>query len=786
VTAVGACSGQGRSALGAVRIEPWRGLASAHGSARIERRGTGAAHRETELPTDHAAEPEGTGGSETSGAARAATEESLRATNEELETRVRERTAELVRSNASLAQSETRFRAFVSATADVIYRMSADWGEMRHLEGQDFIADTPDPNRSWLEKYIHPDDQARVMEAIRRAIRTKSIFELEHRVVRVDGTLGWTFSRAIPLLDEGGEIVEWFGAASDVTERKEAQLRLQGQLARLKLLGSVTRAIGERQDVQSILQIVVRTLEEELPVDFACVFLNDEGRMTVASVGSRSASLAAELALPERTTVDIDQSGLQRRAHPELIYEPDISGSADPLAARLARGGLRALVIAPLLVEGRLFGTLVTARREPSSLTSTDCEFLRQLSDHLALAAHQAQLYSSLQQAYEDLRQSQQSVMQQERLRALGQMASGVAHDINNALSPAALYVQSLLERDTTLSEEARARLTVTQRAIEDVGNTVARMRMFYQPREAEVWLEPLDINVLLQQVADLTRARWSDMPQELGHVIELKKEIAPDVPRIMGAESEIRDALTNLVLNAADAMPQGGTLTLRTSAVGARRVVVEVADTGIGMDAETRNKCLEPFFTTKGERGSGLGLAMVYGMAERHSADLEIESQLGSGTTVRLIFPAAIIKGIERTGTSSRTVAPLRILLVDDDPLLLKSLTEVLASDGHSVTSADGGQRGIDEFFAARGQGEPFGVVITDLGMPNVGGHMVAAAVKSATRNTPVILLTGWGQRLKSEGDLPAHVDRVLSKPPRLSELRAALAELTVSPTRS
>ena len=749
----------------------------AHERGRIDRRGTGAADQEIELPKDHAAEPEGTGGG-----ARVATEEALRAAKEELEARVRERTAELVRTNASLKQSETRFRAFVSATADVIYRMSPDWSEMRHLQGQDFIADTPDPNRSWLEKYIHPEDQARVMAAIREAIRTRSIFELEHRVVRVDGTLGWTFSRAIPLLDEGGEILEWFGAASDVTERKETQLRLQTQLARLKLLGSVTRAVGERQDVQSILQVVIRTLEEELPVDFACVFLHDEGPMTVASVGSRSLSLAAELALPERATIDIDQSGLQRRAHLELIYEPDISGSGDPLAARLARGGLRALVIAPLLVEGKLFGTLVAARREAASLTSTDCEFLSQLSDHLALAAHHAQLYSSLQQAYEDLRQSQQSVMQQERLRALGQMASGVAHDINNALSPAALYVQSLLERDATLSEEARARLTVTQRAIEDVGNTVARMRMFYQRQETELWLEPQDIGVLLQQVADLTRARWNDMPQELGHVIELKKEIAPDLPHIMGAESEIRDALTNLVLNAADAMPKGGTLTLRSAAVGERRLLAEVADTGVGMDEETRNKCLEPFFTTKGERGTGLGLAMVYGMAERHSADLEIDSRPGFGTTVRLVFPVATIKGIGRTGKSSPTVGPLRILLVDDDPLLLKSLTDVLASDGHSVTSTDGGQRGIEEFYAARARGEPYGIVITDLGMPNVGGHMVAAAVKSVTHDTPVILLTGWGQRLKSEGDLPAHVDRVLSKPPRLSELRVALAELAAS----
>ncbi|HYO84656.1 MAG TPA: PAS domain-containing protein, partial [Bryobacteraceae bacterium] len=127
------------------------------------------------------------------------------------------------RADEKLRQSEERFRAFLTASSDVIYRMSADWSEMLHLQGRDFIADTEDPSRTWLEKYIHPDDHGRVTAAIQHAIHTKTPYELEHRVIRVDGTLGWTFSRAIPLLDEQGSIVEWFGAARDVTERREEQ-----------------------------------------------------------------------------------------------------------------------------------------------------------------------------------------------------------------------------------------------------------------------------------------------------------------------------------------------------------------------------------------------------------------------------------------------------------------------------------------------------------------------------------------------------------------------------------
>jgi CheY-like chemotaxis protein len=210
--------------------------------------------------------------------------------------------------------------------------------------------------------------------------------------------------------------------------------------------------------------------------------------------------------------------------------------------------------------------------------------------------------------------------------------------------------------------------------------------------------------------------------------------------------------------------------------------VYVEVADTGVGMDEETRRRCLEPFYTTKGERGTGLGLAMVYGMVRRHSAQLEINSAAGKGTTVRLCFAPAqtASSAAEHHPTALRTSPGLRLLLVDDDPLLIKSLREVLEGDGHSIVVADGGQNGINTFHTALQGADPFSLVITDLGMPYVDGRKVATAVKASSPATPVILLTGWGRRLIAENDVPAYVDRVLSKPPRLIELRTALAELT------
>lgn len=122
-----------------------------------------------------------------------------------------------------LRLSEERFRAFVTATSDVVYSMSPDWAEMRFLVGKHFIADTTGPSRAWLERYILPEDHERVLAVIGEAIRTKSVFEMEHRVIRADGTLGWTFSRAVPIMSSTGEITEWFGAARDVTERKQRE-----------------------------------------------------------------------------------------------------------------------------------------------------------------------------------------------------------------------------------------------------------------------------------------------------------------------------------------------------------------------------------------------------------------------------------------------------------------------------------------------------------------------------------------------------------------------------------
>jgi PAS domain S-box-containing protein len=650
----------------------------------------------------------------------------------------------------------------------------------------------PRDTRDWLA-LMHPEDREIFRAIAIEATRSGTRQELEYRLQRGDGR--WIHLRQViePIdLEARTESARWISTLQDVSAEKQAEQRIRGQLEHLRLLDQITRATGERLDLKSTFGVVVTSLENSLAIDFACLCLRETatGTLVVNTVGTKSRALATELALIERAAIEIDENGLSRCMAGRLVYEPDLGQVPFPFAERLARGGLRSVVLAPLRAESQVFGALIVARREAGAFTSTECEFLRQLSEHVALSAHQAQLYESLQKSYDELRRTQEEAIQQERLRSVGQMASGIAHDINNTLSPVSLYTESMLETEKSLSDGARQKLETIRLAVEDVAKTVARMREFYRARDEQIELTPVDVNRMARQVLDLTKPRWHDMTQAGGIVIKARLEPAADLPKIMGVENEIREALTNLVFNAVDAMPEGGSLTLRTRQVGAgagASVILEVVDTGAGMDEETRKRCLEPFYTTKGERGTGLGLAMVFGMVQRVSAGIEIDSAPGMGTTVRLMFAVAKTSlGPEKATAPIEAPKHLRLLLVDDDPVLIKALRETLEADGHAVTTASGGQAGIDAFRAGFKNGERYTAVITDLGMPYVDGRKVAAAVKESSPDTPVIMLTGWGERMKVEGDIPADVDWMLSKPPKLRELREAFTQLFFSLPRS
>jgi PAS domain S-box-containing protein len=636
------------------------------------------------------------------------------------------------------------------------------------------------PTREEVLAVVHPEHRATVAAAFDEIALRRVPPTIEFTILGADGERLLYVVSDMDLDPATGQPLSVISTVQDVTEHRRAATRIRAQLGRLELLRQITYAIGQRHDLPSIIQVVVASLEDNLPIDFACCCRHEatSGSLIVTQLGKRSATAASALGLAVGGAIPIDGNGLSRCVAGTLVYEPDVVEAPFDFPRRLAGAGLRSLVAVPLTVNAQVIAVLLVAQAKPASFSSTDCEFLKQLGDLVALAVAQSQLQGALRETNDELCQSQQALMQQERLRALGQMAGGIAHDINNAIAPAMIYSEWLLEQEGGLSVPGRRQLTTIKRAIEDVAHTVARLREFYRRDEAQAPAVAVDLNEMVAQVIDLTHARWHDMPQQRGMVVRLVTELAPGLPVINAVASEIRESLINLVFNAVDAMPDGGTLTLRTALADAH-IVVEVADTGIGMDDDTRRRCLEPFFTTKGERGTGLGLAMVYGIAERHGATIDITSAVGGGTTIRLTFPMPAVTPAATIATAPPTPGRrLRLLVIDDDPRLLASLGEFLGDEGHEVVLAADGRAGVEAFVAAVAAGKAPDAVITDLGMPHLDGRKVAEQVKARVPATPVILLTGWGQRLIGP-DIPPHVDRVLDKPPSLHALRLALSQL-------
>lgn len=585
----------------------------------------------------------------------------------------------------------------------------------------------------------------------------------------------------------------------EVADRRQAQKDLARQLARINLLNQITQAIATHQDLESILSVVLGELTEHLPADFGCVLLSHEsdGEFRVAACRERELETAFLVWKVEKWVVKTEACGWKQPEDPPVFVNGGEDALSDPVFRKPRDLGMQSAGGLPLRHEGRLQGVLVVARRSSEGFSEGEQEFLRALSEHVALAGHQAHLYMELQQAYDELRQTQRAVMQHERLRALGQMASGVAHDINNALSPVGGFAELLLSNEKNLSENARKYLTFIKTASDDIAHIVSRLREFYRSRAEEQPLLPVDVNRLLREVVDLTRPRWRDVAQRAGAHIEARLDLSADAPSVQGIESELREALTNLIFNAVDAMPQGGVLTLRSRVVrpvgishpdaSPTYVLLEVADTGTGMNEEARQRCLEPFFSTKGQRGTGLGLAMVYGTAERHEGQIEIDSAPGKGTTLRLVLP--LRTPMPTTAAAAETRRPLnhlRVLFVDDEPLLRELLREILESEGHEVLTADGGADAIETFERCRGENHLPDVVITDLGMPNMDGAELTWRLKAVAPTVPVVMMTGWGKMMRGEEEVRAPVDALISKPPRIPELQAVLQRVTQPETLS
>jgi signal transduction histidine kinase len=561
--------------------------------------------------------------------------------------------------------------------------------------------------------------------------------------------------------------------------------QLGRQFQALAARADIDRDILSVLDVGKIVNTVLTRMRDLLPCDSVSITLRESKTADGATLSMWDG--AAERGIHTQAVQLADQELRTLGEKPDRIMtlEGGLAPSLNPLTAL----GIKSCLVLPIVLTQGLPGIIALGYRKPPVFGSEDVLQARQIADQVAVAlsnayetAERKQAEASLQESNRQLKEAltelgamQKHIVQQERLRALGQMASGVAHDFNNALSPILGFSSILLEDVAQLDDKEKVMkyLQIINTAGKDAANVVSRLREFYRSRTQEETFRPFDLNKLVEQAVTFTQPKWKDQALAGGLTVLVKTELQ-NVPNLSGNESEMREVLTNLIFNAVDAMPKGGTITLRTSSKDGQ-VVLEVGDTGTGMTEEVRQRCLEPFFSTKGERGTGLGLAMVYGIIQRHKGTIDIQSEFGKGTTFAIGFP---IEGDQKwealhTVESLASSRRLRVLAVDDDPLTLMVTVECLLADHHLVETAVNGREGLQKY-----QNGQFDLVVTDQGMPEMNGLQMAAAIKQIAPKVPVILLTGYGQAM-TQDESPTAVDLVVGKPITKSGLKEAIAKV-------
>jgi CheY-like chemotaxis protein/nitrogen-specific signal transduction histidine kinase len=390
-----------------------------------------------------------------------------------------------------------------------------------------------------------------------------------------------------------------------------------------------------------------------------------------------------------------------------------------------------------------------------------------------------ARLYSVLEQSYLELQNTQEQLVKSEKLRALGEMSAGVAHEFNNIL--AAILGRAQLMKGQVHDPEVVRGLDMIEKAAKDGASTVKRLQDFTRKRTDQVFKQ-VDLVQVIEDTLSMTRPRWEDSAYLDGIQYSITTQYEPVLP-VAGESSELREVFTNIIFNALDAMPTGGKINIRVGTLD-DRAFASITDTGSGMTEEVRRKVFDPFFTTKGVKGNGLGMSVAYGIVTRHKGDLEVESELGKGTTVKVTLPINLNVPCQEIETP---VLPQRktgqFLIIDDEAPIRDLLAELLSSQGHVVFTAPSGKEGLEIF-----QNQAPDLVITDLGMPQMSGWEVATTVKKVNPTTPVILMTGWGVTLDSDEVRKKGIEMVITKPFQIAELQKILngmIELLRDPVR-
>ncbi|HUP36177.1 MAG TPA: GAF domain-containing protein [Candidatus Limnocylindria bacterium] len=664
-----------------------------------------------------------------------------------------------------------------------------------------------------LAGYHLPAERIEALRDVRLSLRQHAFYreaaERRRSVISTDAAhdprIPEEFRRSVPLRTHlfvpifaqeqmiGGFSADWWDKAHELSEAERRMMEAvasqagvalqnarlfqdnQRRVQELSVLHELSRSVTGQLDQAGILDSLHQQVPRVLDVRHMSAVLLDEGgdRLNVV-LRVRDGRRCDE---EEPHSYSLDQAGLTTI----VLNTGRPIRSADYLAECRRYGvapvanavDMPHVLIVPMTAGDRAIGLLIL-RSPDRAFTEADERLLVNIAQLVALMLRSARLYEERTRALGELGAAQDQLVRTEKLRALGEMASGVAHDFNNLLASILGRAQLLLERVEDV--KLRQWLKVIERAALDGARTVRRLQDFTGIRRDQPAVE-VDLNQVVQQVLETTESIWRQARRGSGVEIEVVTDLAAGLPPVAGDPAELREAFTNLVLNAVDAMPGAGTLTLRTR-TSEGQVEVEVCDTGTGIPEHVREKIFDPFFTTKGPKGTGLGLSMAYGILQRHNGRITVESREGHGTVFRLLFPVAVSGSVEEAApplaAAGGSPVSLHCLVVDDEDEVGQVVADILTTAGHTAVTVRSGQEAV-----GRLGDEGFDAVFTDLAMPGMTGWQVARAVKDRAPEVPVVLMSGFGVEVAPE-DLPARgVDLVLAKPLQIQDILRALATI-------
>jgi len=554
-------------------------------------------------------------------------------------------------------------------------------------------------------------------------------------------------------------------AISNARLFREAQERA----TRLAVVNEITREASLNLDVDKLFEKITTQLKRVISFEKSSIAIYQHETDTFSLVNVYGENITAGfykgMQIPGRETV-------MKIAHDtkKPYYTRSLNQNVANSSPYLITQGIQSAVSIPIISEDICLGTLNLGSQKEDGFSVDQIDLMQTIANGLGNALKNARLYTALEQSYSELQTAQEQLIKSEKLRALGEMSAGVAHDFNNMLG--AILGRAQLMKTQIFDPGILRGLDIIEKAAIDGATTIRRLQDFTRKRADQVF-KHVDLVQVIEDTLSMTRTRWETSAHVNGIQYTVTTQFDTVLP-IAGESSELIEVLTNIIFNALDAMPSGGSLHIRAGTQD-DRVFASVTDTGRGMTEEIRRRVFDPFFTTKGVKGNGLGMSVAYGIVNRHKGDIEIESEVGKGTTVRIFLPVNLhaARQIAEVAVEPQKKTG-RFLIVDDEDPIRDLLAEMLVEQGHEVHTASGGKEGLEIFKARRPD-----LVITDLGMPEVSGWDVATGVKALSPTTSVILMTGWGITLDKDRARERGVDVILSKPFQISEIQKVLNEM-------